>query len=286
MSQFKYLVFLIILLPKSTPAVPVVLDYVPSYNWYHGCSPTASANIMGYWDLHGYDNLFDASGWREVNLTENVRDHISSPEHNAKYDPRPDNPDLPVPTDTSIADFMHTSEGSLNMGWTYISNIDNALRDYPNLMGYTFAAQYVSRTWENYIAEIDAGNPLLINVDSNGDGSIDHSMTGIGYEDRGDDGLWYASYNTWHESETIDWYQFRPQSSKYRFGLHSMINIHPIDDPIDGMPISYIDFSISEPDPGPNPAPEPATILLVGPGLIALVGFRRKFKKSRSINHQ
>ena len=64
MQRFIFINFicLLILLPQSILAVPVVLDYVPSYNWYHGCSPTASANIMGYWDLHGYDGMFDESG--------------------------------------------------------------------------------------------------------------------------------------------------------------------------------------------------------------------------------
>ena len=282
------IIFIVILIPKIIFALPIVLDYVPSYSWYHGCSPTASASIIGYWDLHGYDNLFDSSGWDNVKLTENVKDHISSPEHNSKYDPNPDNPNLPTPPDTSIADFMHTSEGSLNMGWTYISNIDNGLRDYPNYMGYTFAAQSVSITWENYISEINVGNPLLINVDRSGNGSVDHSMTGIGYEDRGDDGLWYASYNTWHESETIDWYQFRPLSSDYSFGIYSMISVLPIDNPIGGLPITFIDGSTPDPgpdpdpdpDPMPDPIPEPTTMLLLGSGLIGLVGFRRKFKKN------
>jgi len=66
---------------------PVSLSNVPAYNWYHGCGPTAAASIMGYYDVHGYSNLFDASGWDAVKQTANVQDQISSPAHNAKYDP-------------------------------------------------------------------------------------------------------------------------------------------------------------------------------------------------------
>jgi hypothetical protein len=284
-SRFKFLFSLIGCLFLSTPisANPVVLDYVPSYNWYHGCSPTASASIIGYWDLHGYENLFDASGWEEVRYTENVQEHISSTAHNLKYDPIPDDPNLPTPPDTSLADFMHTSEWGLNMGWTYLSSIDSALRDYPSFMGYTFTSQYFQASWDYYTVEIDAGNPVLLNVDAIGnDSSVDHSMAGIGYEDRGEDGLWYASYNTWHESETIDWYQFRPRSIGYSFGLDSMAYVHPIDEPIGGLPISFIDFSEPGPgpEPGPAPVPEPSTIVLMGLGLVGLAGYgRKKFRR-------
>ena len=39
---------------------PVLLENVPAYDWYHGCGPTAAASIIGYYDMQGYSNLFDA----------------------------------------------------------------------------------------------------------------------------------------------------------------------------------------------------------------------------------
>ena len=251
------IVAMLLMLPQWVLAVPLVIEKVPSYRWYHGCSPTAAANIMGYWDLNGYGNLFDAQGWHNVRLTDKVKDHISSPAHNAKFDPFPDDSTLPDPPDTSIADFMHTSEGVLSYGGTWVTNIDDGLRDYPAYRGYRFSSQYVPLSWEAFVDEIASGMPVLLNVDSGGDGRVDHSITGIGYEDRGVDGLWYASYNTWHESETIDWYQWRSPSSDYRFGVYSMVSVHPLDRP-DKI----------------NSVPEPPTILLLGIGLLGIANYR------------
>src|SRR5262249_45443900 len=66
-----------------------LLPGCPAYDWYHGCSPTSAGMLMGYWDLHGYGNLFDAQGWAQVSQTSFVEDQISSPAHNAKYDSQP-----------------------------------------------------------------------------------------------------------------------------------------------------------------------------------------------------
>lgn len=200
---------------------PVLIQDVPAYDWYHGCAPTAAGMIIGFWDQQGFPDLFDVNTFEASLLTPNVQDHISSPNHNAKYDPTPDDPDLPIPEPTGIADFMGTSVDPLEYGFTYISNLVDGFEGYANLRGYdvnsSTLTNYEDNTpagsqWMTYVNEIDAGRPVQLTVDIDGDGSIEHCVTGIGYEDRGADGQWYAMYTTWSESETPIWERFQPTS--------------------------------------------------------------------------
>ena len=210
-------------------ASPTVLDGVPSYTWTNGCSPTAAGQLFGYWDNLGYDSLFDAAGNDEF-LTANVHDLIASPEHIADYwgtDAAP-----PHHTDNCIADFMGTSRDPLSNGGTYLSNIDDGIVAYADFRGYddwTADPAYYGGdlTWSTFTAEIDAGRPLMLTVDCTGDGTIDHSITGIGYEDRGENGLWYACFNTWHEDETVNWYQWREVSDQWAWGVYNAILVTP-----------------------------------------------------------
>ncbi|MBN1590169.1 MAG: tandem-95 repeat protein [Pirellulales bacterium] len=202
---------------------PCTLSNVPAYDWYHGCGPTAAASIIGYYDVHGCDDLFTASGWSNVKLTANVQDQISSPAHNAKYDPTPDDTSLPVPTKTSIADWFRTSVDPLGYGGSYQSYSDNALEDYAKYRGYSTAnswyESYGNFTWTDLVDQIDAGRPMMFLVDSSGDGGTDHFVPVLGYDDRGADGLFYGFYTTWSESETIRWERFRGMSSSYTWGV-------------------------------------------------------------------
>ncbi len=236
-------------------ATLVMIPGVPAYDWYHGCAPTAAASIFGFWDLNGYSNLFDASG-ADVYLTANVGDHISSPEHNQKYDPTPDNTALPDPPDTSIADFFHTSEDPLNYGWSYVHYSDDAFIGYAGYRGYTFNSFYSRYTtfgWAQFTSEIDAGRPLMFAVDVGGDGLTDHSVPVFGYDQRAADDLWYAFYTTWSESETVQWREFRPMSLGNAWG------------------VGYATFV--QPD---EQTPEPASVLLVASGLFCVALWRRK----------
>ncbi len=166
--------------------IAMCIENVPAYSWYHGCGPTAAASVLGYWDLHGMDNLFDASGWADVSLTMNVQEQISSAAHNAKYDPSPDNPNLPIPPDTSIADFFRTSEDGLGYGWSYLSYAVTAFEGYGAYRGYEINAWNVSCGsqfgWSDLVTEIDNGRPMMFLVDTDGNNSTDHFIPVLGYD--------------------------------------------------------------------------------------------------------
>ena len=36
----------------------VQLTDVPDYNWFAGCFGTASGNVAGYWDRHGFPDFY------------------------------------------------------------------------------------------------------------------------------------------------------------------------------------------------------------------------------------
>lgn len=216
----------------SVPDGPHLLADAPAYYWHHGCCPTAGATLVGYWDQRGYGDLFDAVTAEEVRLTGNVQDQISSPEHNAKYDPRPDDETLPTPETTSIAGFMGTSIDWLDYGATDIDRIAYGLEGYAAFRGYDFDAStewFSTGTAARFVDEIMAERPVLLVVDL---GWATHCIPAIGFEDRGEEGLWYAAYTTWSESETPIWEEFRPWGNGDAWSVVSMTTFAPRQDPV------------------------------------------------------
>ncbi len=206
-----------------------VLSSVPAYKWYHGCGPTAVASVIGYWDLFGYSNLFDARG-DDVFLTENIQDHISSPEHNAKYNSTPDDPNLPVPSFTSIADWFQTSVDPLKHGLSYLSYADDAFTGYMTYRGYNFETinnSYSSQLWNDLVLEIDSGHPAMFSVDTDGNGSTDHSVPVLGYDDRGSEGQFYGLYTTWSEDESVVWKPFQGLGNSWGVGVATFVRPQP-----------------------------------------------------------
>lgn len=231
-----------------------LLENVPAYDWYHGCGPTAVASVLGYWDLQGYDDLFDAAG-PDVYATANVKDHISSPAHNAKYDPTPDRTDLPAPPKDCIASWFGTSVDPLQYGWSYLSKTDDAFEGYGAYRGYEIDSWYRRYAsgfgWADLVTEVDAGRPMVFLVDSDGNGGTDHFVPVFGYDDRGQEGLYYAMYTTWSEGETVVWQRFRPMSSSYGWG------------------VGYGVYAV------PEPIPEPALAAVAMAGMAMLARRRR-----------
>jgi len=44
--------------PSARAVTNVFLTEVPDYEWWAGCFGTASGNLMGYWDRHGFPNFY------------------------------------------------------------------------------------------------------------------------------------------------------------------------------------------------------------------------------------
>jgi hypothetical protein len=50
----------------------------------------------------------------------------------------------------------------------------------------------------------------------------------MGFDARADGTEWFAAYTTWHEEETIDWFQFQPMASGTSWGVGYVTFIEPL----------------------------------------------------------
>ncbi len=207
---------------------PVVIPDVPAYLWHHGCGPTALGMVIGYWDSHGYSDLVagDAtSQTSQVNAmiaTDNNNTNCGAAfsDHYRDYAcPIDYSPSMQYDKSTlggahasdCVADFMRTSWSSMNnyYGWSWFSDMPAAYNNYVNHINSAYSPiatnkSFSSFSWAQYKAEIDAGRPTVFLVDTDGDGSTDHFVTGIGYDDAT---FQYAIHDTWDNG--IHWFLWR-----------------------------------------------------------------------------
>lgn len=213
----------------------VLITGVPSYLWRHGCGPTALGMVVGYYDANGYSDLITGNASTQ---TSDVNNAIANNEHYNDYSLPIDNyPDLfqdkselgGAHTSNCIADYMHTS-WSLDQnryGWSYSNKISVAFTSYIQQMNsnYTTYTTYIyfgsTNSWDTYKNEINNNNPVVLLVDSDGDGSTDHFVTGIGYDDANNT---YAIYDTWDHN--VHWYQWRAMSGSYTWGVYGFNILH------------------------------------------------------------
>jgi hypothetical protein len=210
----------------------VTLADVPAYIWKDGCGPTAAGMVIGYWASHGFPNL--VSGDPSTQTTA-VNAMIASSGHHNDYalpideypDMLPDKSEPPAGDehpDDSLADFMKTSRSANDnyYGWSWFSDVDDSLRGYGNLVSPQYKVTVQNQiwgtfTWEKYKAEIDAGRPVVLLVDSNGDGDTDHFVPAYGYDENGSSRL-YAIHDTWDHN--IHWYDFIAMTSAQAWGIY------------------------------------------------------------------
>lgn len=225
---------------SSLSAAAVTLMDVPAYLWRHGCGPTAAGMVIGYWDGHGYDNLVSGNAFTQTTaVDETIASSEGTANHYTDYawpedsypDLLADKSELPLGDEhpnNSIADYMKTSQSYFNnyYGWSWFSDIGSAMTAYANsgfLADNNYAITrnlYMGSTlnWNSFRAEIDAGRPMVLLVDSDADGWTDHFVTAIGYDTIGNV-PYYACWDTWYD-DTIRWSQFAPMASGQSFGIY------------------------------------------------------------------
>ena len=221
-----------------------MIDGVPAYIWYNGCGPTSLGMIIGYWDAHGYPNLIPGNNDWATNQTA-IQNVIASPGHVRDYVPTPDRVATvsdPYHTDDSLADFTGCSRDPLDWGASYLSMQPAGLSAYMNYCGYhgahTGFSSYNS-IWYMLTTQIDKGDPVQLMVDSNADGTVDHFITGIGY-DTVNGVEEFAAYNTWDFN--VHWYPLVPVSVGVPFGAYaiSFMTPPPVPEPTLLMPLALL----------------------------------------------
>jgi hypothetical protein len=227
------------LLPNATPRV---IDGVPDYLWRHGCGPTAVGMVVGYYDSHGYSDLYPGEGATQTSEVDQCIASQGSGIRGSGLQQHYEDYSLPMDsgsptvladrsatfpagchTDDCIGDFMHTSwskDGNY-YGWSWSNRIAPAFTSFVALRnsGYgRVCAEYriSSLSWGLLVAEIDAGRPMVFLVDSDGDGGTDHFVTVVGYSDSPDQQ--YGCLDTWSPAG-IRWCRFRGMSSSYAWGV-------------------------------------------------------------------
>lgn len=125
-----------------------LINNVPDYQWYRGCSPTAIANLVAYWSQY-YNNL--------------LRDD-----------------ETPHQLIDNLGDMMGTDK---NKGATEQSKMAPGIQQYWKSRGYNVETQYDTQpTYEKFKKEIDLDRPIIVNLNNDSTFS-DHTVTGVGYMD-------------------------------------------------------------------------------------------------------
>lgn len=156
------------------------VEEVPFFIWSYGCTPTASAMVLGYWDIQGYDRLIEyyfdhwdvaIASYIDTGWIYNVPD-----------------------VQKALAIAMETDT---TYGGTFVEKVAPGQMEVAQERGYEFSSYDIlgdetnDWAWSEIKAEIDAGRPFNWSISNYyyigpHHGFIDtmviyHSVTGVGY---------------------------------------------------------------------------------------------------------
>ena len=127
-------------------------------------------------------------------------------------------------TSNCVGDFFKTSWSSRSnyYGWAWVFDAPGSFTGYVDLVAPQYNPSATNKTfanfsWSEYKAEIDAGRPVVFLVDTDGDGTTDHFVTGVGYDDATTQ---YGIHDTWDNS--VHWYAWRGIGSGRTWGIYSV----------------------------------------------------------------
>lgn len=235
---------------QREPTRTQVILSVPAYLWHNGCGPTAAGMVVGYWAAQGYDDLVDgtdywtmSAGVEAMIASDNgypscgsgPDDHVRDYSCPKDYSPNPIQKDKSelggAHTNNCVADFMETSWSSEDnyYGWSWFSDVDNAFREYVEYKtSYEFEStnyRFYMFSWERFKDEIDAGRPVVLLVDTDGNNNTDHFITAVGYDDAT---MEYACQDTWDTD--IYWYDFSEIAPYNDWGIYGFTTFGPCPD--------------------------------------------------------
>jgi hypothetical protein len=169
---------------RSWHYIPEHLN-IPDFDWHYGCTPTAAANVLAYYEfVYGYGNMIS------YYFSEN--DAIQT------------GTDPTVPNiSTRLANYMGTNAN----GSTVDANMGLHIAQVGELQDPSYnASDYglnVSTPWSRLSSEIDDGYPCVLSCDMPGADIVWHSMTAVGYNDNP---MQVAVYDINHDGITnYDW---------------------------------------------------------------------------------
>lgn len=230
-------------MPVNTTLVNIVSDDVHiikdtvEYHWYVGCTPTAVAMVMGYWDRNGYDNLIFGDS---ATYSDAVRTAIAGPDHLANiydedgYDTRilDASEGGRVHNPNSIADYLLSSRSALDLndGWTLYAYEGVGVHGYAMHQGYDdFSSthnDWGTFTFNDIVNEIDAGRPIILAVDADADNVNDHNVVVFGF-DKSTNRL--LIHDGWDTTEDMWWIDFAGMSDGQDFGIVAATFVTPGD---------------------------------------------------------